>query len=196
MRKKNPAAVMGRPTKITPQVAEHIFMLAGYGLTERQIADVVNINPDTITEAKKKADFSVSIRSAKEKADMLVVKALFNRAVGSSVVETRPIVIKGKIIDHKITKNFPPDPESISLWLFNRKAHEWKPAKNQEIIAPPDETPRALHQIFVNVRKKEDMTIRSGKDQLEVLFGEQRVKKAKEKTDGKSDDKSKLKPRV
>lgn len=180
----------GQPQKIDEVMAKRIFVLYAYGLTDQQIAETFGIARSTVSEFKKKAEYSDTIKRAKEEADLAVVNALFQRAVGYTHDEEKLFQHNGKIIRATTKKQYAPDTDAISLWLFNRRSDQWKPAKNMEIPPPADDkTPRSLHQLFLTVREKETVAIRAGEGEMEVLFGKDAVQKLK-------NDKTKRKPRV
>lgn len=112
----------GRPRKITNHIARKIFLLAGYGLTDVQLADVFDINPDTIAEVKKNAEFSESLKRSKDKADLAVVNSLYKRAIGYEYEEEYANK-DGAVMCKKVMH---PDVTACIFWLKNRQRADWR----------------------------------------------------------------------
>lgn len=184
---------MARPRKLTPYLSRKIFLMSGYGMTRDQIGEVLGISHDVIDRASKNEEFSVSIARAREIADKQVIDSLFFRAKGYSHPEE-------KIFTHLISdgegnqrvevtrvmtvRHYPPDTNAIGLYLINRRPREFKPAsafRGDEKLPDDGKISRSLTQIFIGVREKEHVAIRSGENELEVLFGKDAAKQLKEK---------------
>jgi hypothetical protein len=56
--------VLGRPTKRTQEVIDKISEALSYGMTQRDIADLVDVDKDTLTEWYKDPIFSVQVKQA------------------------------------------------------------------------------------------------------------------------------------
>ena len=98
------------------------------GLTDEQIAKNMGIARATLIEWKKKhPDISDTLKRGKDIADIQVENALFKRATGYEVEETKvEIDSNGKKHMVKITKHIAPDPTSIIYWLKNRRPEKWR----------------------------------------------------------------------
>ena len=119
---------VGRPTKYKPEYVEQVYTLALQGMTDIQIAKAFSVDPDTITEWKRKhEDFSLSLKQGKEEHDdNIVVRSLLERATGYSCSDTHISTIKDKIVVTPYTKRYPPDPTSMIFWLKNRQPAKWR----------------------------------------------------------------------
>ena len=126
MRKIKVKKKIGRPSKLTPQLALKIFILARKGLTDKEIAQVFDLTQQTVNNWKKSVEFFESLKENKEYADAQVERSLFERAIGYEHDEEQAFCSKGKIIVHKCIKHYPPDPTAAIFWLKNRKATDWK----------------------------------------------------------------------
>jgi len=116
----------GRPTKLNPRLALKIFALARKGLTDKEIAEVFDLDEQTITNWKKSPQFFGSIKKAKRGADVLVERSLFERAIGYSHPEEKIMQYEGQVITHETTRQYPPDTVAAIFWLKNRKPREWR----------------------------------------------------------------------
>ena len=133
----------GCPTKYEERFAKMAFVVcADGGLTDKQLAKLFDVNPDTIYEWKKvHPEFSESVKAGKLSYDNEAVEnSLLKRALGYSYTETTsergmvPIkekdpedpeasVVTGKMKMHitkKVKKHVPGDVKAIQLWLTNR----------------------------------------------------------------------------
>ena len=116
----------GRPTKLNPRLALKIFFLARRGFTEGEIAQVLDIGKKSIQNWKKLPEFLLPLKGAKEEADSLVERSLFERAIGYNHKETKVFCHNGKLLKAEVTKHIPPDTVSCIFWLKNRKPSEWR----------------------------------------------------------------------
>lgn len=110
---------------------EKLVLLEGWarnGLTDEQIANNIGIRTSTFYEWKKKyVEFAEALKKSKEVADLEVENALFKRATGYTVTETKVIESDkdGKKTE-TIIKHIPPDTTAQIFWLKNRKPDEWR----------------------------------------------------------------------
>lgn len=98
------------------------------GLSEEQISKNMGISRSTLKEWKQRYPaISATLKKGKEVADIEVENALFKRATGYEVEETKvEIDSNGKKHMVKITKHIAPDPTSIIYWLKNRRPEKWR----------------------------------------------------------------------
>lgn len=98
------------------------------GLSEEQISKNMGISRSTLKEWKQKYPaISATLKKGKQVADIEVENALFKRATGYEVEETKvEIDSNGKKHMVKITKHIAPDPTSIIYWLKNRRPEKWR----------------------------------------------------------------------
>lgn len=123
---------MGRPSKLTPQLAIRIHYLARRGLSDNEIALILSDPPhfkltqQTINNWKKDKDFFESLKEAKDVADDLVERSLYEKAVGYDCEEVKVFCNEGVIIKTTVIKHFPPDTTAAIFWLKNRRRKSWK----------------------------------------------------------------------
>lgn len=112
----------GRPSKLPTIDLNRVEALGQYGATNEQIASILKIAPSTLYEYQNKfPEFSEALKRGKAGADIKVVQALYNRAVGRRVVVRQ-------------TKNGPveeiqqidPDVIACIFWTKNRMSELWK----------------------------------------------------------------------
>jgi len=129
-------AVRGRKVKydinVHPKQALKYTLL---GLTDKQLAGVLEIAESTLNLWKKKyPEFSESVRAGKIDADANVASTLYKRALGHT--QKRKVAFKVKAYDEKdrqIEKveivdqedYFPPSDQAINMWLSNRQRKTW-----------------------------------------------------------------------
>lgn len=117
----------GRPTRYDedehPKIARK---LTGEGKTCRDLAELFEVNPDTITEWQNKhPEFSVAIKLGREEACDKVERALMERAVGYSHEAVKILVVDNEVVRENYTEHYPPETAAASLFLRNRRAKEW-----------------------------------------------------------------------
>jgi transcriptional regulator with XRE-family HTH domain len=119
---------MARPTKYEDIDLIKIEKLAGYGLIDDEIADLLGIVRSTLSIWKKEhEEFSDALKRGKVRADTKVVKSLFKRATGYQFKEiTRELRDDELTITKEVTKEIAPDPIAAIFWLKNRRPQDWK----------------------------------------------------------------------
>jgi hypothetical protein len=131
----------GRPSKYNadehPKLARK---LTGEGKTLVNIADLFDVNPDTITDWQNKhPEFSVAIKLGREDLSDNVERALAERAIGYTHPSEKIVVVSngegmGSSVERvPITEHYPPDTAAAMAWLKNRRAKEWKDKQEVEI---------------------------------------------------------------
>lgn len=116
----------GRPTKYEDIDLEYVEKLASAGLTDVQIAAIMEIAPSTLYLWKNEhPEFSEALKRGKEVADEKVVKALYSRALGYTHPDVHISNFQGMVTVTPIFKHYPPDPTSCIFWLKKRKPKDW-----------------------------------------------------------------------
>ena len=105
---------------------EKINKLAILGITDSQLADLLEVDERTINRWKKDAAFMSALKDGKEIADSRVVKALFERSIGFKQEEVYISSYRGQIKKTPYVKGYPPDPTSMIFWLKNRQPDLWR----------------------------------------------------------------------
>lgn len=147
--------VGGRPPKYKKLYNLFAYELCLLGATDKQIAEALEISEDTVYEWKKKhRGFSEALRKGKIKADALVAKALFKRALGFRYNEVTFEKIDGKINleltpddiivtdayrKKIVTKYVAPDTGAAMSWLKNRQKELWRDKQTIEFENMTDE---------------------------------------------------------
>lgn len=116
----------GRPSKKDGIDLCMLTKLAEMGLTIEQIAEVLNINADSLYTYQKDPIFSEAIKKGKEISDNRVKRSLFERATGYSHPDVDIRVCDHEIVKTPIIKHYPPDTAAAIFWLKNRLPDEWK----------------------------------------------------------------------
>jgi hypothetical protein len=117
---------MGRPSKIKDINFEQVKKMASYGLTDKQMADCLDISEVTLNSYKNNPEFLKSLKEGKAISDEKVERSLFDRACGYEHPEEKVFCSEGCIVTHQTTKKYPPDPVAAIFWLKNRKPEQWR----------------------------------------------------------------------
>lgn len=117
----------GRPTKYRGAFAKRIAAAAQLGGTEQQIADMLGVSINTVTNWKKRhPEFLGALKLGKDEADDRVEHSLYQRATGYSHPDTHISVHAGKVKKTAITKHYPPETTAGIFWLKNRRPKQWR----------------------------------------------------------------------
>lgn len=128
---KKKANAGGRPTKYKPELCTWGEIAGRAGLTDEEIAKLLQVNVDTIYEWQKKyPEFSEAIKRGKEGPDDLVEASLLKRATGFKRTVER--MDKDGCI-HELSEELPPDPVSMIFWLKNRRKDRWRDKQEVEL---------------------------------------------------------------
>lgn len=183
---EKPKKKMGRPRTMTPHIARKVFLLAGYGMTDVQIGEVLGISHDTITKTKKDVDFNVALKQAKDFSDLKVLNSLYMLATGHDYEEEEIATIKDgrdkqtyEIVTLK--KHQPPNVMACMYWLNNRQRDKWR---KDATAAEENKTRPTMVRLFSKINGQEAATVRASGSQVDVLLGPDYV--AQVKGDGPS----------
>lgn len=122
----------GRPSKFE-QVKDMLYKMASYGMTDKQMAEVVGVTEQTVNNWKlKDPNFFESLKAEKEIADAMVERSLFERATGYSHAEDKIFNDNGIPLVVPTVKHYPPDTTAAIFWLKNRKPKEWRDRQELE----------------------------------------------------------------
>ena len=155
---KNPG---GRPTKLNKQVLQLVEKLAKLGITNDEIANVLEVSRDTVYHWQKtNQKFSDALRKGKEFADANIASRLYDRAMGfehdseeikivggaknapGAMVDEEGTLSEGdkdhpSIVRVKTRKIYPPDTTAAIFWLKNRRKESWRD-KSETGFTDPD----------------------------------------------------------
>jgi len=118
----------GRPTKYKKEFAEQARKLCRLGATDKELADFFEVVESTINEWKLKHDeFSESLKVGKRYSDDKVVDALYNRAIGYTLIEEKEEESEANGTKTVKTKRqIAGDTTAQIFWLKNRRPDEWR----------------------------------------------------------------------
>jgi hypothetical protein len=122
-------ALVGRPSSYDPRLVDKVYKLALLGSTEEEMAEIIEINHDTLYEWKKAhPEFSDAIKRGKHDADANVADRLYQRAMGYSHQAVKIFMPAGaeEPVYAEYTEHYPPDTQAASLWLRNRQPEKWR----------------------------------------------------------------------
>lgn len=119
--------IIARPSKYSPPLLPNLEMLYILGATDIEVCQATGITEPTLHKWKKdNPELIKSIKESKAIPDNNVKQSLYRRACGYSHIETKVFVIDGKIVEHNVTKHYPPDTAAAFIWLKNRCPQEWR----------------------------------------------------------------------
>ncbi len=96
-----------------------------YGLTDKQLATMLDVNEMTINRWKKDEQFMLALKRGKLVADNEMIKSLYKSGLGYEYEEIKREGADIGSIEQiskvtKTTRYFPPNPTSCIFWLKNR----------------------------------------------------------------------------
>jgi transposase-like protein len=124
-------AEKGRPTKYREEFNEVAKKMCIQGLTDVQLAEALEVNPDTIYEWKKNyPKFAESLKEGKAiYDDQLVERALLKSATGFKRIVEK--IDKDGCV-HEVQEELAPNPTSLIFWLKNRQPAKWRDKQEVE----------------------------------------------------------------
>jgi orotate phosphoribosyltransferase-like protein len=102
-------AKRGRPSKYNKIDLKQVESLASLGLTDEEIAKVLDISRTTLHYYKKKPKFLNTIKKGKLKADVQITKSLYEKAKSG-------------------------DTTAMIFWLKNRRPDKWRDKQDIDAI--------------------------------------------------------------
>lgn len=117
----------GRPTDYKSEYAKQAEKLCLLGATDEDIADFFGVSARTIYRWKNvHEEFCQSLKVGKEKADDLVERSLYQRALGYVHDEDKIFNDNGSPMIVPTKKYYPPDTTAAIFWLKNRRKEQWR----------------------------------------------------------------------
>ena len=117
---------------LAPENLVRIQGLARDGLNQREIAESLDIHKDTFHRwAVKHPELRKVLDEGRDTIDRRVENALYQRALGYEVEETKTIIEiltngKQRKTLEKVKRHIPPDTASMIFFLKNRKPKVWR----------------------------------------------------------------------
>lgn len=133
LRKPN-SQIVGRPSQYPAVKKRLVYNLYLMGLTDEEVAACLDISRETLISWKKKyPEFLNTIKQAKAEPDAKVVRALYQRALGSKIHATKFFQTKdGDVLAVKHIEHYPPDTAAMIFWLKNRHPKLFRDKPEQE----------------------------------------------------------------
>lgn len=143
----------GRPTLYRKSMIEQTRNLILMGYTHAQVAKFYNITISSLYLWKTLySDFSEALNYVKDEADSMVVRSLFETAVGyTERTNTKHTDESGNVKIVRSKKHMAPNLGAIKVWLYNRRPDEWKPEAELVKQDHDDSAPAPLLTISYSV---------------------------------------------
>lgn len=118
---------MSRKSKIDQVNPEQAKKLASKGFTDREIADFFDVALSSLSLYKEKSKLiSDAIKDGRKVSDAVVEISMYQAACGYQLPEEKVFMHKGRIVTHRVIKNYPPDTVAAMFWLANRNKERWQ----------------------------------------------------------------------
>ena len=126
------------------------------GLIDKQIAHNMGVAYSTLrTWRDKFPELAEALQKGKEVVDREVENALFKRALGYWVTETKTVTLPdGDMRVEEIHKHVAPDTTAQIFWLKNRKPDQWR-EKNDLTLTPSNGVLESLMELHKHGRNVE-----------------------------------------
>lgn len=136
-REGRPSILRDAETSARKKIIRHVESYAALGFTNEQIAEMLGIGRTTLQRWSDDAEFRTALKRGKDKADALVIRALYNRAVGS--------------------KLYAADVTACIFWLKNRQPDRWRDKRDGTIGGPPETGGKIVIEVVqVRSRKRDE----------------------------------------
>lgn len=115
-------------SKYRPEMAQQVRKLALLGLTDEQMADVLDVCRDTFRAwDKAHPEFRQARMDGKVIADAEVAAKLYDRATGYEYEEEQSALGRdGEVRSRPVKRHMPADVQAARWWLKNRHSDKWK----------------------------------------------------------------------
>jgi hypothetical protein len=131
---------------------QQVERIAGLGLIDTEIAQILGISEQTLNTYKKKPEFLEALKRGKLKVDEKVIESLYNRAIGydnpNAVKIFMPAGAKSPVYA-KYTEHYPPDVTAQIFWLKNRRKQDWR--DREDAMGIIDESARSIADSFAKM---------------------------------------------
>ena len=126
------------------------------GLIDKQIAHNMGVADSTLRMWKNKfPQLAEALAKGKDVVDREVENALYKRALGYWVTETKTITsVKDGVKIEEIHRHIPPDTTAQIFWLKNRKPDQWR-EKNDLTLTPSNGVLESLMELHNGKRDVE-----------------------------------------
>lgn len=116
-----------------PKIVPVIQRMAAFGMTEREIAKFLDINPNTLRKwTLVHEELSRALKAGREISDDRVEASMFQQAVGYTIEEEKLFVVDKVVERHVVTTYIKPSTTAQIFWLKNRRPDAWKDVQKHE----------------------------------------------------------------
>lgn len=134
------APKVGRPTDYRPEFVQKAADACFNGATLYEVAELLGVCRTTLNQWRAKyPEFATALTLGGDNQCTARIRAsLFERGIGYSHPDVHIAAGKEGVTITPITRHYPPDYQSMSLWLRNRAPGEWKDKQEVEHTASQD----------------------------------------------------------
>ncbi len=126
-----------------PEYVEQARKLAQLGATDAEIADFFDVQARSLYRWRNRfPELAEALKAGKDAPDERVVRGLYQKAVGYTIVEQQAIKVvksytaEGKKIESveivDVEKHVAPDTTACIFWLKNRRKDDWRDKQEHE----------------------------------------------------------------
>ena len=118
------------------EIARRFFMLKGASATNKDLAELLSVDENTITNWIAQHDeFAAAVFRGRAEADFEVVNAFHQRAIGCKTVTQKAFLDRtsGEPVIVEVVEEHPPDARAAAFWLRNRHPDAWKERTEHEV---------------------------------------------------------------
>ena len=131
----------GRRTGYRAEYADQARKLCKLGAIDDDLADFFEVSTRTIHRWKlRHKEFNKAVQVGKGRADQRVKMALYRRAVGCFITETKVMHYQGEPVYAEVETEILPDVRACQLWLVNRQGWRMSHQSGGDIEDGPEPT--------------------------------------------------------
>ena len=128
----------GRKSVYTPRLAAVARKCCERGLTDFEIADVLDVSPATLHRWKMQyPNFARVFKLGKAAADDRVERSLYSRAIGYDYIAEKAAMTRHGQKTMRYRQHIPPDIAAAVWYLKNRRPDRWRDSFRHEHTASP-----------------------------------------------------------
>jgi transposase-like protein len=127
-----------RKSSYTPKLAAVARKCCERGLTDLEIADILEVSPATLYRWKLQyPNFAKVFELGKAAADARVERSLYSRAIGYDYITEKAVMTRHGQKTMRYRQHIPPDTAAAVWYLKNRRPDRWRDVHRHEHVTSP-----------------------------------------------------------